>query len=482
MINQEQNNFEEQWKQAFESASMPPSDKLWANIEAELDKDKRRLPVFFILRPSYLMGGVAALLLMLWGGISIMNNIGQDTKQQSGVAVVQPKKSDKSSANTADKAHTEATPVLPNELAHNEPKQVVTQSSDINLTNNKPTTALAVVSKNNQKLGKTGSSEVVEAFADEPVIAQNLTVESGVERNTIEANQLDNIDFQPYRSRFQARNLLQYDVAETEEKTIASNDSKFWLGVQSGVSPFNPNVNLNTVNASALSQAEIFANSNKVQINGMPSGSQDFQGIQSYGTPQNQIRSGLATNIGFATGYDLNKKWSVESGLRYMSGNSSLLSNTYSINEFTGQVNTYLAEVVSNRSSANTVIADVENFNNRYQYLMLPVQAAYKIPVSRNIDLSVLGGFSTDLFLQHNISTRGGLVAKSTISQGNTAYRSLNLSGLGGVRANYLFNKHWQANIGMSYQHSLLSGMKNTSNLNMQMRLVGLQYGLNYRF
>jgi hypothetical protein len=236
------------------------------------------------------------------------------------------------------------------------------------------------------------------------------------------------------------------------------------------------------VNASALSQAEIFANSNKAQINSTPSGSQGLESFQSYGSPQNQIRSGLATNFGFATGYDLNKKWSVESGLRYMSGNSSLLSNTYSINEFTGQVNTYLADVVSNRSSANTVIADIENFNNRYQYLMLPVQAAYKIPVSRNIDLSVLGGFSTDLFLQHNISTRGGLVAKSTISQGNTAYRSLNLSGLGGVRANYLFNKHWQANIGMNYQHSLLSGMKSTSNLNMQIRLVGLQYGLNYRF
>lgn len=477
MINQEQNNFEEQWKQAFESASMPPSDKLWANIEAELDKDKRRRPVFFILRPSYLAGGIAALLLMLWGGISIMNNINQDTKN-IGIAVNQPKTTEQVVSN--DVTLLKNTPKDKSHLTENQLKEIVTPNkSDINLINNKQTIASVFVPKNQQSTSKTGSSGEVVGLSNEPVIAQNNIIEP--ERNKIDASQIENIDFEPYRSRFLSRNLLQYEVIETEETAIVSNNSKFWVGLQSGVSPFNPNVNLGSVNASALSQAEIFANSNKAQ-NGMPSSSQDFQGIQSYGTPQNQIRSGLATNIGFATGYDLNKRWSVESGLRYMSGNSSLLSNTYSINEFTGQVNTYLAEVVSNRSSANTVIADVENFNNRYQYLMLPVQAAYKIPVSRNIDLSVLGGFSTDVFLQHNISTRGSLVAKSTISQGNTAYRSLNLSGLGGVRANYLFNKHWQANIGMSYQHSLLSGMKNTSNLNMQMRLVGLQYGLNYRF
>ena len=71
---QRQNNFEEEWRKAFENASIPPSDELWGRIESELDKKKKRSPFLFFLRPSLMATGLAAALALVLGGILFFNN------------------------------------------------------------------------------------------------------------------------------------------------------------------------------------------------------------------------------------------------------------------------------------------------------------------------------------------------------------------------------------------------------------------------
>lgn len=40
-------NFEDQWKDAFEGASLPPPDDLWNKIETELDQKKNEDRSYF---------------------------------------------------------------------------------------------------------------------------------------------------------------------------------------------------------------------------------------------------------------------------------------------------------------------------------------------------------------------------------------------------------------------------------------------------
>jgi hypothetical protein len=502
-MSSEQHNFEEQWQNIFADASMKPSPQLWDNIEAELDKDRRRRPVFFLLRPSYLVGGIAALLLMIWGGIVL---ISKPPDSQRGGSAVAEKNSKKSSSENADLGNSKKSAILnpksedSKELIVKNSEEVGSINSGTKKLNGDVIATLSVQSERevrkvsfegqNLKDGSTMSnnqvdksltptnSNTTQVIDNQSRVAQNIENK----HNQLDANQLNSKGFEPYKNRFQPRKYLLFDTPEIETESIAKNESKFWVGLQSGVSPFNPNLNLGNIQTSASAQAAEFAKSSNqntaASSPSTPNTATDNNFI-TVGVPKNQVRSGIATNFGFATGYQLNKKWSIESGLRYFSGNSNLLSNTYSINEITGQVNAFFADYVANKQSANTIVADAESYNNRYQYLMIPVQAGYQIPVRKNLNMSLLAGFSTDVFLQNAISSAGNFVSESRVNQG--VYRKLNLSGLGGVRANYFLNRHWQANMGVNYQQAIFSGFK-ADNLNMQYRLFGLQYGLSYRF
>ncbi len=288
------------------------------------------------------------------------------------------------------------------------------------------------------------------------------------------------------------RNKLVFDGEATDAPVVASNDSKFWLGVQSGVSPFDPNMKLGGLNTVALAQADAFATaSNKPSMGASPSVG-DKEGSVMVSQPQNAIRAGVGINTGVAMGYKISKKWNFESGIRYLRGNSTLNSNTYSFQQ-NGYVNTFFADYLMQNSAnealkvangqANTVVADASQFGNRYEYLMIPMQVGYEIGLSTKVALNLLAGVSTDIFLQNTIINDNSIVQeKSTINTSSNIYKPLNLSGLGGVRASYLISQHWQLNLGSSYQHSLFSGINNSTALQMRLKMFGLNYGLNYRF
>lgn len=498
-MSSEQHHFEKQWQNVFADASVKPSPQIWNNIEEELDKDRRR-PVFFLLRPSYLVGGIAALLLMIWGGVVLINKPPDPQREHS---VIAEKKSDSNSRSSelANSKDLDAKKYSTNPINVNkDSKELIAKNSEkVDLMNNRNVIASLQLEREEGGVMLDGQKLIddLNTQNNNVVVNQNttnsnnsqitdnqllITQNSENNRNLLNANLLNSKGFEQYKNRFQPRKYLIYESSEIEEEIIAQNESKFWVGVQSGVSPFNPNLNLGNIQTSASAQAAEFAKSaNQITINATPTNPNTTATDRNFitvGMPKNQIRSGIATNFGFAAGYQLNKKWSIESGLRYFNGNSNLFSNTYSINETTGQVNAYFADYVANKS-AGTIVADAEFYNNRYQYLMIPMQAGYQIPVRKNLNMSLLAGFSTDIFLQNVISSAGSFVSESKVNHG--VYRTLNLSGLGGIRANYLLNKHLQANMGFNYQQAIFSGFK-ADNLNMRYRLFGLQYGLNYRF
>lgn len=519
MDSQKPSNFEKEWQKAFNDASFAPPSDMWERIEQDLERKKRR-PFLFFLRPSAMLAGVAATLVLALGGILFFNQ--QDSKTPlASVNGNTPKVSSKSQptnnqsntaeANIENLASSSASvtePSFPIEnyngkqtlaLAKNDIKKRVTNSKK-SIQNNQ--LMLAAVSTINTNVGDMiVNVDKNNSQASDKTIIQ--TTDSQANKTTLLAQNehqgiadfalLKHRDFQYLGSRYTLkRNKLVFESEVTEAPVVASNDSKFWLGLQSGVSPFDPNMKLGGLNTVALAQADAYANmSNTPSVGASPSAG-DKQGNVMVSQPQNAIRAGIGINTGVAMGYKISKKWNFESGIRYLRGNSTLNSNTYAFQQ-NGYANTFLADYLLQNSSnqdmqsankqINTVVADASQFGNRYEYLMIPMQVGYEIGLSKKVALNILAGVSTDIFLQNTIINDNSILQeKSTINTSSNIYKPLNLSGLGGVRASYLVSKHWQLNLGSSYQHSLFSGINNSTALQMRLKMFGLNYGLNYRF
>lgn len=505
---QKQNNFEEEWRKAFESASIPPSDELWGRIESELDKKKKRSPFLFFLKPSLMATGLAAALALVLGGILFFN---RETKTDVAYNPVKPVQS-----KTNSELKESVTKIKETEIA--EQQTLASVESKDKLIDTKENTT-----KTNRISGFAGTHSMASVNARKTensitslppvnvnqsgIAANNTAIATTNSDNTTKETiaslttpaltdaqtalaSVENLEGKKYRyfgSRYTLnRNKLLFDAEaseNTENTSLAANESKVWVGLQSGVAPFDPNMKFGSLNSLAYSSANEYAQ----LANGSAAspGSKDVQ----VSRPQNDIKAGLAINSGVAVGYKIAKKWHLESGVRYLRGNSTLETNTYAFQN-NGYVNTFLGDYLLQNSAkdyslvgSNTVVADASKFGNRYEYLMVPMQVGYEIGLTKKLGLNVLAGFSTDIFLQNSIFTDNGLVrGKNTISSDSKIYKPVNFSGLGGLRASYLISRHWQANIGTSYQRALFSGMNSSVDLNMRLQMFGINYGFNYRF
>ncbi len=68
------------------------------------------------------------------------------------------------------------------------------------------------------------------------------------------------------------------------------------------------------------------------------------------------------------------------------------------------------------------------------------------------------------------------------LTAGNSAFRTLGVSGLGGVRLNYLFDEKWELVIGSAFQQALVSNFEAGSAAQLRPQMIGVNYGVNYRF
>jgi cytoskeletal protein RodZ len=269
MDSQKPNNFEEEWQKAFNDASFAPPRDMWERIEQDLERKKRR-PFLFFLRPSAMLAGVAATLILALGGIlffkqkdtptSVANNTqtkvqpNSETQNQS----TQPELNTTDDTSLTTKASNDVETINSLKIPSNQ--QLALAETDINKRVTKPKKsaqnsqlpALAAASFANPNAGDMAAG--VPASNNQSLGSYNTQVPDNQTDRGFLATQNDNktiVDlallkhhqYQYLGSRYTLkREKLNFEVEETEAPIIASNDSKFWVGVQSGISPFDPNM------------------------------------------------------------------------------------------------------------------------------------------------------------------------------------------------------------------------------------------------
>lgn len=480
-----ENNFEQQWKQKFENASLIPPDSIWDNIEAGLD-DKGKKSAFFLLwgLPAYVTSGIAATLILGLSGWFLLSNT-----EEQGIAQV-TKTTEEATSTKVEQKSTE-----PTHSNRNSEEKIVKSSghfpneiiNTVTAENKESSIFLAQSNRMNQESEFLSPvSEVV--FENSAVQIENsLTFFENV---SDQLRKLVPHQFEEYPVRYiLSRNKLAYNEPIVEATTPKKQKRRSWIGLISGLSPFKPNFQSGSLNQLASANVESFssndANFTTQRGNQVSSGTVNPEAESAFviptTSPVQQFANGRAFNLGIQAGRQFTDRLAFESGVRYIQGNSPVNTNVYTLNERTGEINAFVQDYLTQEKSlANAVVAPAEVLNNSYEYLSIPLQLAYEIPLHKKVNVEITGGVSADMFLQNTLQSETTDVA--SLNSSNSAFRTVGISGLGGVRLNYLLDEKWELTVGSAFQQALVSNFESGTSAKLRPQMLGVNYGVNYHF
>jgi hypothetical protein len=506
MNQSEKHNFEDEWKQFFESASETPPPSVWDGITEQLDKKATPIvPLVWWKNPRtlYTAAAVVALLLLSWPIMKLRSPESQKDRITQTPQSTEPKAStdpgliegnaseriaqatspaQPSSTNTGNASTTNQLTILPGITL---PAQPISRlNSGINPTqdidSHQPVSADAPALS--EKLSGEETPSIV-TLAKQHVTPNSST--SGqelppvlAEKNTsgLTLAALTPLGTSEQSVYFQKRYVF-YKPDVTEQVTPEpTRNTEYWAGIGVMPSSFNPQINVTSPPA-AFSQA----NASRQSMS-------------------NSSKAGLSYALQMQTGVKVSKHWSIETGLSYLQGNSTFISDGYVLDAVTSRSANVLENALlsggqqknnadftasagfgpdPNKIAAFYIDLD-QSTNNDYRYLQLPVQAGYTLNPDGKVSYTVLGGMVANLFLKNELQSASGYRFTTTPQDG--LYRTLNWSAATGVRFNYHISEHFSASLTGAYQKALSSSLHNNSDVESRPQLYGLTWGVRYDF
>jgi hypothetical protein len=489
MMNQsEDNKFNKQWEDAFrdENASPPPS--IWQALEEQLDASSaKKAPIVWWKTPRmYYMASAACLLIaFVIGGDMLYRNNEQKVEVASEVNVQE----------------NQSIPSVGQETGSTLASSFTVESSSDKVTSDfekteKPTVAYAgsiASASYAETKTQTHDEEMVEMLPESSVLSARLNEEVIASNNEdgqkassmlpIEIAALSTPQYQQKQARFNKRIVFYRPSIEIEEEIIeeTTTQKEYYAGATMMPALFNPNVSVASSNPAS---ASINVMSSRKREADIPSRNGTSIAIQTYG------------------GIKLNKRWSIETGVSYLKGNSVFESNGYMMdvmnvqsinaletalasgsNKVAHKLPSYNSMVVQNDvvKPSSTYYVDVkEGYENNYSFLQLPLQAGYTIAPDKKMSYTILGGMVGNLFLQNSLRLSTGGTLRTTAS--DRSYQPLHWSASSGLRINYQFSEKWSTMLTGSYQKALLETGANTNGVELKPQLFGVGWGIKVNF
>lgn len=494
MKNKKNISFEEQWESAFKDAAETPPVLVWEAIELELNKEKTRKPFLFFWKNPWLNTGIAAALLIIGGYVftnidfsekTVSSNV--NTKHSNNSPSLNSTNLPISKSQTAD-LNNKKTEILNHNFDKNIEKAIAINQSyqATNFLNKKLTKSIdnkskLIVDRQENKIAAVIDVSNIDSYSD-PVQSDTYVI-AKIASNDQNLQTINGIAYQEINnSLVLSPKFLSFEIQNSTETMAKIERSKMWFGINSGISPFKTNVSSLALKQDAFVAASN-ANLDAFEYKASPSVLKP-EGSNSYlydpSQPQYNESNNKAFNLGLNVGKKIGKKLSLESGLRVLRASTNINSNIYAINTETGQINSFLDANLQNESKNNqTIIANIDQVSSSFDYISIPLQLSYGMPIHRNFSAKLLAGFSNDFFIQNNNESK--LFGNNSLNPSNSNFKNLTISGLTGLNLQYNFSKHWEASLGSFLQQSLNSGVKNTNSYTFKPRMIGLNYGLNYK-
>ncbi|MVM29871.1 hypothetical protein GO755_07495 [Spirosoma sp. HMF4905] len=223
-----------------------------------------------------------------------------------------------------------------------------------------------------------------------------------------------------------------------------------------------------------------------------------------------QASSSVSSRANFSVAYQagagvqLTEHWSLESGVGYLSGRSTVetpaqlptaslvaisgkntTSGTLYVDALKSSIHTgdMAASPASYNNVANSVYQQANYANstrqvltNDYQYMQVPLQVGYQLRPRKRLSLAVLGGLITNIFIRNTVGNEVTVTAKDGV------YRPLSLAATMGARLRYRPTPQWSASLAGAYQPSLGLGTQSDSQVQTHPTSTGMSFGVDYHF
>lgn len=537
MASSEEHTFENEWRRRFDEASETPPLAMWERIEARLDEEEeeRVLVIPFWQRTQSLRWAAAAAvtaLLLTLGGWWFQSNL-SETPSKTATVVAPQEKTTATTTNELTQKSQEgekiqndsklASGVIKENHNETEAKHPLSRSSA------ETTAATAVVRKEAKKAGQTPAAALVAS-------ASKKATSSKVNTSTSPENQLSAST--PSNGRGGAKTEINVThESETLSTTIASSE------VALAASPMEPNTapemtlaflegkkmrellgnpkrqpwvappsqptealkpkhlpkeywaSVGVMPASYNAGVEIGGRGALAAASNTPLYSSQATFNNSARTPTATNRSALSYAFQWQGGVQLSQRWSLESGVNYLQGNSiyqgvnafSTLSNSYinsletAINLSDNNIPRYDFATIGSDKSLVQTLSTSQDISNSYQFLQVPIQTGYAlIKPKRKFSLWLLGGLINNIFLKNTFQT--GQDNTVTVTGNDSPYRRLSFSATTGMRLQYKINKRWTTLLSGNYQRSVGSTTRAGAVFQARPQLMGVGAGVRYGF
>jgi len=524
-MNEEQNMPDEVWRRTFDEAAETPLPRVWDAIERQLDEPGagRVVPLWAtgLLRPVVWGTGLAAAAVLLVVGFWLART---EPAEQPAVARVQPVEPKQPlAAVRPEQAATTASEraILPNEtVAQWSPAPKTKQSANSLVSTGEPETVAATADFNHERSYRKQTGRVDEIEREfstllpravtritltEPVARPATVLLTNTTSNDtpiesifpafVEPEQLASRGVQPYEMR-PIQRVVWFGPAETdamaqpaEEQVRVAAKTK-WVSVTVMPGVFNPEVSVGVptyVNSMGFSPNTRAGNESVVSS-----------------------RGSVAIAVQATAGVQLTDRWSVESGMGYLVGRSTVespgaqplynfaqsgnIANNIPAamgNLYTDLLRSQMGNVPAtlNMGAANDLLisntnryANLGSYGNRqtvannYAYVQVPVQVGYELRPRKRLTLAILGGLITNIFVKNSVDDA------LTIKAGDGVYQPVALVASMGARFRYRSSERWSASLAGMYQPAITPGTRPDSPVQTQPTTTGLLVGIDYRF
>ncbi|QJW92090.1 hypothetical protein HNV11_23290 [Spirosoma taeanense] len=521
----EQNIPDDFWQKAFEEAAETPPPRVWDAVERRLDESNgpRILPLWGTglasSRPWVWGVGVAAALALLLVGWWVMSpespsrSIAQNRPaNQTERMAASPARATEPTTNASEQAVQEQN--TDRIAAANKKVKSIDQSS---AKRNHSATTAPVFTPTGEFSSQIAtlaadkahpvSRAATASYANEPQLATKLPADSRMssiafstasatsgmrhfdQQGELTVNQLAHLPLHLREPRPINRIVwfrpAELDI-EPEMSQLKRESRELWASVSMMPGAFNPSVALRPAQS-------VMANS--FVSNAAP-----------MAQPSVNSRPNFSVAYQAGAGVQLTEHWSVESGIGYLAGHSTVESPTQTqfasiqavANNPAAAENLYVS--VLRQSSTNNLASNspssmygnlapndrnvIQNYNaqtrqsltNDFQYVQVPFQVGYQLRPRKRLGLALLGGLLTNIFVRNTVGD------ELVVTPGDGIYRPVSWAASMGARFRYRPSRRWSASLAGLYQPTLGSGTRPNAQVRSQPTSAGMSFGLDYHF
>ncbi|APD06168.1 hypothetical protein UJ101_00629 [Flavobacteriaceae bacterium UJ101] len=433
-------NIDQLFQEKLKNIEVSPSPRVWNAIESKLQKKKQPRAFLF----WWLSGSVAAVFILSISAYVLKNQDITETQQSTPTITIAPEKT-------------------PNTLEENNSN---TPSSSQKIFEKKD---IVKITKKPKKIKQDKKSTIIK---NHPITSKssqsNLVINSKIDTRETISNLIEKEIIKEQRS---TKEII-IDKRKSEEKTINLLEQDYMANLTKKDSIQSSITTLNRWSVSPVIAS--------ISTNSFSGSSPVDENLQN-----NPTKGNTTFSYGVKIAYQLNDKWTVQSGIHlqkmsFITENVTIASTTMEDNpsNLDSDQTYFISDSDPSQFEGANVISHNTTLNQSLRYIEVPLEVKYKFFKSKKINTNLVVGFSS-LFLNENkIDATSSEFSKNIGSAQNL--NKVNFSGNLGIDVNYSLAKKWTLNVNPMLKTQLNTFSEKSNGFTPY--FIGVYTGVIYKF